>query len=283
MHIWNTPTLKRRISSYYRKGKLSSHSRDDKYYKIGDPKVEKVKTRFTDVFHERKSVASYTALYKLSGFEMHVRNWKYWEQIIQGLIPRGQENFAWNSMFKTSYVDIQSTSEEVKYVSLRRILHCGPLDRYPGPITWNSFSAIHCSTDILRGIASSWGWNGNNFTQLQEQVNGKTHQAAEEPHIEDLEKNVLDGPALRVSYRIVDGLVPEKSSEVQGSFQVQFKPCSLDNMSWLRLVGFGSTLTCQARSHTGWVWMPCSIGRRRWAKSCRQSCRTPTLRTNGLI
>ena len=56
---------------------MSSHSRDDKYYKIGDPKVEKVKTRFTDVFHERKSVASYTALYKLSGFEMHVRNWKY--------------------------------------------------------------------------------------------------------------------------------------------------------------------------------------------------------------
>ena len=37
----------------------------------------------------------------------------------------------------------------------------------------------------------------------------KTHHYAEEPHVEDLEKNVFDGPALRVSYRIVQGLVPE--------------------------------------------------------------------------
>ena len=55
------------------------------------------------------------------------------------------------------------------------------LDSYPIP--WKSSSAIHSS--------------------------GNTHHAAEEPNVEDLEKYVLDGSALRVSYRIVHCLVPE--------------------------------------------------------------------------
>ena len=36
----------------------------------------------------------------------------------------------------------------------------------------------------------------------------RTHHYAEEPHVEDLEKNVFDGAALRMGYRIVQGLVP---------------------------------------------------------------------------
>ena len=41
------------------------------------------------------------------------------------------------------------------------------------------------------------------------------HQAAEEPNVEDLEKDVFDGPALRVRYRIVEGLIPVKRDRTQ--------------------------------------------------------------------
>ena len=71
------------------------------------------------------------------------------------------------------------------------------LDSYPIP--WKSSSAIHSS--------------------------GNTHHAAEEPNVEDLEKYVLDGSALRVSYRIVHCLVPESEQ-----FQVHFKPLNRTGM-----------------------------------------------------
>ena len=77
-------------------------------------------------------------------------------------------------------------------------------------------SALQCYTtiEITRMLEHLAFWK----------VSLATHQAAEEPHVEDLEKNVFDGPALRVGYRIVEGLVPESSSKVPLNLEFNQNP-----------------------------------------------------------
>ena len=72
------------------------------------------------------------------------------------------------------------------------------------------------------------------------------HQAAEEPNVEDLEKDVFDGPALRVRYRIVEGLIPKTRSKVP------LKNCSLFNNNISNrgnLVGLSLTYLSSAIAH----------------------------------